>query len=85
MHSGIRLLSKPSNPKLCLLVCAVIKNDMSIAIEHGCYKIENNIGIKFEIYARNDDCFFKKLMRYSWNDNPFPTNPTISRNNNKRQ
>jgi len=48
MHDGIRLLSKPSKPQICLLICAVVRKDMSEVVKYSCYKIEN----RFVIYMQ---------------------------------
>ena len=77
MHDGIRLLSKPSKPQICLLICAAVRKDMSEVVKYSCYKIENCFGVGFDIYARSDEDFYKKLMRNSWSKMTLPTNPSI--------
>jgi len=77
MHDGIRLISKPSKPQICQLICAVTRGDLKEVVKQSCYKIENCLGTQFDVYARSDEDFYKKLIRNNWSKTDVTTNPTF--------
>jgi hypothetical protein len=81
MQSGIKLISKPSQPHLCALVCATYMNRLGSLARESHYVIEDENGHELALYARNDaDCHRKIVKR--WLDTiTSPTNPAFSQHN----
>ena len=77
MNNGIKLIEKPFKPHFCLLICAVTNKEMRELAKRSCYKIENRFGIVIDVYARNDEDFYRKFMTINWNKLFHPTNPTF--------
>ena len=77
MYDGIRLIYKPSKPQICQLICAVTRGNLNEIVKQSCYKIENCSGIQFDVYARSDEDFYKKLIRIGWDKTDMTTNPTF--------
>ncbi len=77
MKDGVKLISKPSKPNLCALICAANRGEMTELSKYCNYIVENENGIRFEIYARNDKAFHEKMVKIRRKHILSPTNPTI--------
>jgi len=65
MHSGIKLISKPTQPQLCALVCAAYMDRFGNLAPKSHYVIEDENGQELALYARNDaDCHRKMVKRW---------------------
>lgn len=43
------------------LICAIVKEELSTLAKNCNYVVENEAGVRFEIYARNDKAFYRKV------------------------
>lgn len=57
----IKLISKPLEVNLYLLVYAIVTDNLDEIADNCHYVIENRDGIRYEVYARNDERFYLKM------------------------
>lgn len=57
----IKLISKPLEVNLYLLVYAIVTDNLDEIAENCHYVVENRDGIRYEVYARSDDVFYGRL------------------------
>lgn len=48
------------------LIHTIVKEELSSLAKNCNYVIENEAGVRFEIYARNDKAFYKKVALIDW-------------------
>ena len=78
MHGGIKLISKPSQPQLCALVCAAYMNRLGSLARESHYVIEDENGRELALYARNDEDCHRKMVKRWLDTIASPTNPAFS-------
>ena len=51
-----------------ILISTIVKEELSTLAKNCNYVVENEAGVRFEIYARNDKAFYRKVALVDWYD-----------------